>query len=83
MNEFSLHIEPPLVYLTMLHANNKGADQPALPRSLFSAFVIRNLGSRIAKVATRSFNILLDGVPVGPKPRRQIFSRRGLNNIYP
>ena len=31
----------------MLHAKNKGADQPVQPRSLFSAFVIRSLKSTI------------------------------------
>ena len=29
----------------MLNANNKGADQPAHPRSLISAFVVRSLDS--------------------------------------
>ena len=29
----------------MLYANNKGADQPAHPRSLISAFVVRCLDS--------------------------------------
>ena len=33
--------------LTPLHANNKGADQPAHPRSLISAFVIQSLQSLI------------------------------------
>ena len=32
-------------------ANNTGADQPALPRSLISAFVIRFLESIICKLA--------------------------------
>ena len=32
--------------LTLLLANNKGADQPAHPRSLISAFVIRYLKSK-------------------------------------
>ena len=31
----------------MLYANNKGADQPAHPRSLISAFIIRRLRSII------------------------------------
>ena len=31
----------------MLYANNKGADQPAQPRSLISAFVVRCLDSVI------------------------------------
>ena len=33
-------------------ANNKGADQPAHPRSLINAFVIRFLESNICKLAT-------------------------------
>ena len=33
-------------------ANNTGADQPAHPRSLISAFVIRVLESTISKLAT-------------------------------
>ena len=33
-------------------ANNTGADQPAHPRSLISAFVIRFLDSIICKLAT-------------------------------
>ena len=33
-------------------ANNKGADQPAHPRSLISTFVIRFLESFISKLAT-------------------------------
>ena len=32
----------------MLYANNKGADQPAHPRSLISAFVVRCLDSVIS-----------------------------------
>ena len=32
--------------------NNTGADQPAHPRSLISAFVIRVLESTISKLAT-------------------------------
>ena len=32
----------------MSYANNKGADQPAHPRSLISAFVVRCLDSIIA-----------------------------------
>ena len=32
--------------LTLLVANNKGTDQPAYPRSLISAFVIRYLKTR-------------------------------------
>ena len=33
-------------------ANNKGADQPAHPRSLISAFVVRFLKNVICKLAT-------------------------------
>ena len=38
-------------------ANNKGADQPAHPRSLVSAFVIRLLGSIISQPATSEISI--------------------------
>ena len=34
-------------------ANNKGADQPAHPRSLISAFIIRLMESIISRLATR------------------------------
>ena len=37
-------------------ANNTGADQPAHPRSLISAFVIRGLQSTISKLATREIS---------------------------
>ena len=37
--------------LFMPYANNKGADQPAHPRSLISAFVVRCLDSIIPVVA--------------------------------
>ena len=33
-------------------ANNKGADKPAHPRSLISAYVIRSLESIISQLAT-------------------------------
>ena len=36
--------------------NNKGADQPAHPRSLISAFVIRLLESVISRLATSQFS---------------------------
>ena len=36
-------------------ANNKDADQPARPRSLISAFVIRLLESIISRLATGKF----------------------------
>ena len=35
----------------MPHADNKGADQPAHPRSLISAFVVRSLDSIISLVS--------------------------------
>ena len=38
-------------------ANNAGADQPAHPRSLISAFVIRCLESTISKLATSKTSI--------------------------
>ena len=38
-------------------ANNTGADQPAHPRSLISAFVIRFLESIICKLATGEISI--------------------------
>ena len=38
--------------LSMPYANNKGADQPAHPRSLISAFVIRSLDSIIPLLGT-------------------------------
>ena len=38
-------------------ANNKGADQPAHPLSLFSAFIIRSLESTISKLATSEISI--------------------------
>ena len=39
------------------NANNKGAAQPAPPRSLISAFVIRFLESTISKLATSEISI--------------------------
>ena len=38
-------------------ANNKGADQPAHPRSLISAFVICLLESIISRLATSEISI--------------------------
>ena len=35
----------------MPYANNKGADQPAHPRSLISAFVVRSLDSIISLIS--------------------------------
>ena len=40
-------------------ANNKDADQPAHPRRLISAFVIRFLESSISKLATSEHSIFL------------------------
>ena len=39
-------------------ANNTGVDQPAHPRSLISAFVIRFLESTISKLATGEISII-------------------------
>ena len=39
-------------------ANNTGADQPAHPRSLISAFVIRVLLSTISKLATSEISFV-------------------------
>ena len=38
-------------------ANNKGADQPAHPRSLISTFIIQILESIISKLATGEISI--------------------------
>ena len=37
------------VYLSSGHVNNKGADQPAHPHSLISAFVFRSFESIISR----------------------------------
>ena len=44
--------------LFMPHANNKVADQPALPRSLFSVFAIRCLDSIIPQVSISEISSL-------------------------
>ena len=44
--------------LFMPYANNKGADQPAHPRSLISAFVVRCLDSIIPLLATAEISRL-------------------------
>ena len=44
--------------LTLLHVNNKGADQPAHPHSLISAFVIRFLQSMKFKLASNIISSL-------------------------
>ena len=43
--------------LTFLHANNKGADQPAHPRSLISTYVICFFESVISKKITSEISI--------------------------
>ena len=43
--QFEANIDKILHHLTLLHANIKGADQTALPRSLISAFVFRSMES--------------------------------------
>ena len=42
----------------MPYANNKGADQPAHPRSLISTFVVRCLNSIICILAISKVSIL-------------------------
>ena len=44
--------------LSSVFANNKGTDQPAHPRSLISAFVIRLLEHIISKFATGEVSIV-------------------------
>ena len=69
----------------MQHANNKGADQPAHPRSLISTFVVRCLDSIIPLVSISEISSLClasvaaqaGWVYPGRKPRRQVFSWRG------
>ena len=47
----------------MSYANNKGADQPALPRSLISAIVVRCLDSVMSLVSvTKISNLMLASV---------------------
>ena len=47
---------------TLMLANNKGADQPAHPRSLVSAFVIRYLKSKVTRSDNSLFSILFGGL---------------------
>ena len=71
--------------LFMPYANNKSTDQPAHPRSLISAFVVRWLDSIIPLVSISKISSLyLASVAAqaglslrGCKPRRQIFLWRG------
>ena len=43
----------------MSYANNKGADQPAHPRSLISAFVVRCLDSVMSLVSVTKISSLI------------------------
>ena len=43
----------------MSYANNKGADQPAHPRSLISAFVVRCLDSVMSLVSVTKISSLM------------------------
>ena len=43
-------------------ANNKGADQPAHPRSLISAFIIRYLKSKVTRSDSSFFSIVSGGL---------------------
>ena len=43
--------------LSSVFANNKGADQPAHPRSLTNTFVIRLLESILSRLATNEISI--------------------------
>ena len=71
----------------MPYANNKGADQPAHPRSLISAFVVRCLDRIISLLFVTEISSLyvafVDAQAVcilpGRKPWRQVFSWRGSN----
>ena len=47
---------------TLMLANNNGADQPAHPRSLFSALVIRFQKSKVTRFDISLFSILFDGL---------------------
>ena len=69
----------------MPYANNKGADQPAHPRSLSSAFIIRWLDSIIlvlAQYTISRFYLVSVGEQacfslIRSETRRQVFSGRG------
>ena len=66
----------------MLYANNKGADQPAYPRSLISAFVVRCLDSVMSLVyVTKISSLMLASVlsrPVWVWPGRKLPKTRFL-----
>ena len=69
----------------MSYANNKGADQPAHPRSLISAFVVRCLDSIISLFYSRNFKTLASFCGCAGRfvsglvgnSRRQVLSCRG------
>ena len=76
----------------MSYANNKGADQPAHPRSLISAFVVRCLDSvmSLVSVTKMSSRVLasfcswagqFESDLVG-NSRRQVFSWRGSYTMF-
>ena len=77
--------------LFMPYANNKGADQPAHPRSLISFFVVRCLGCIISLVSISEISRLKLAsraeqpvwVLPGRNPRRQVFSWRGSIVAHP
>ena len=59
--------------------NNKGADQPALPRRLIRVFVICFLDSLISKLAKKLASVALQtdlSLIHGRKPQKLIFSRQ-------
>ena len=75
----------------MPYANNKGADQPAHPRCLISAFVVRYLDNKIPILAIVKHSRLLlvsvaeqAGLSINwvADSQKQVFSRRGSNNIH-
>ena len=45
--------------LTLLHSNNKGADQPVHPRSLISTFVIQYLGRIVSILTTIEISVFV------------------------
>ena len=59
---FSIFMDVNVRNPTLMLANNKGADQPAHPRSLISAFVIRYLKSKVTWFDLSLFSILFGGL---------------------
>ena len=68
-----------LVYLSSGFVNNKGADQPAHPRSLISAFVFRSLESIISKLSVAKETGLSLALSKTPKTG---FLHRGSNVLF-